>query len=78
MSRISLPSSCDSEQSWSHGHIFMTYGLSFQILTGQTGDCLLSSGDDGMVRFWKRSISGKWLEFAETDMADEYASNILL
>lgn len=56
----------------------MTYGLSFQILTGPTGDCLLSSGDDGMVRFWKRSISGKWLEFAETDMADEYASNILL
>lgn len=38
------------------------------------GDCLISSGDDGAVRFWKKSISGEWMEFAETDMADEYAS----
>jgi hypothetical protein len=39
------------------------------------GDCLISSGDDGTVRFWKKSISGEWMEFAETDMADEYASS---
>lgn len=32
------------------------------------GDCLLSSGDDGKVRFWKRAVSGEWLEYAETDM----------
>lgn len=38
----------------------------------RTGDCLLSSGDDGAVRFWKKSLSGEWLEFAETNMADEY------
>lgn len=25
-----------------------------------------------MVRFWKKSISGEWLEFAETDLTDEY------
>jgi nucleoporin SEH1 len=35
------------------------------------GDCLISSGDDGAVRFWKKSISGEWLEFAETNMVDE-------
>lgn len=34
------------------------------------GDCLLSTGDDGIIRFWKRSISGDWLEFAETDMGE--------
>jgi nucleoporin SEH1 len=34
-----------------------------------TGDSLMSSGDDGVVRFWKKSLSGEWLEFAETDMA---------
>lgn len=35
------------------------------------GDSLISSGDDGTVRFWKRSLSGEWLEFAETDMASQ-------
>jgi nucleoporin SEH1 len=29
----------------------------------------MSAGDDGAVRFWKKSLSGEWLEFAETDMA---------
>lgn len=33
------------------------------------GDCLISSGDDGTVRFWKKSLSGEWMEFAETNMA---------
>lgn len=35
------------------------------------GDSLISSGDDGTVRFWKRSLSGEWLEFAETDLASQ-------
>ncbi|KAH8691371.1 putative nuclear pore protein [Talaromyces proteolyticus] len=39
-----------------------------------SGDCLISSGDDGAVRFWKKAISGEWLEFAETDMSDELVS----
>ncbi|PGH04625.1 hypothetical protein AJ79_07022 [Helicocarpus griseus UAMH5409] len=39
----------------------------WQVEFSQAGDCLLSSGDDGTVRFWKRAINGKWLEFAETD-----------
>lgn len=33
------------------------------------GDCLISSGDDGVVRFWKKALTGEWLEYAETDMA---------
>lgn len=35
------------------------------------GDCLISSGDDGVVRFWKKALSGEWLEYAETEMADQ-------
>lgn len=33
------------------------------------GDCLISSGDDGVIRFWKMSLAGEWLEYAETDMS---------
>lgn len=36
-----------------------------------SGDSLISSGDDGVVRFWKKSLSGEWLEYAETDMASQ-------
>ncbi|KAI5307176.1 epoxide hydrolase, soluble (sEH) [Ascosphaera pollenicola] len=43
----------------------------WQVEFSQAGDCLLSSGDDGMVRFWKRSVDGEWLEFAEADLAEE-------
>ncbi|OJJ46751.1 hypothetical protein ASPZODRAFT_16503 [Penicilliopsis zonata CBS 506.65] len=35
------------------------------------GDCLISSGDDGNVRFWKKSLSSEWLEFAEANMAEQ-------
>ncbi|QKX60611.1 uncharacterized protein TRUGW13939_07756 [Talaromyces rugulosus] len=43
----------------------------WQVQFSFAGDCLISSGDDGAVRFWKKAISGEWLEFAETDMTDE-------
>ncbi|KAI5286014.1 epoxide hydrolase, soluble (sEH) [Ascosphaera aggregata] len=43
----------------------------WQVEFSPAGDCLLSSGDDGVVRFWKRSVDGEWLEFAEADIADE-------
>ncbi|KAL5361038.1 nuclear pore protein [Aspergillus floccosus] len=42
----------------------------WQVGFSYAGDCLISAGDDGAVRFWKRSLSGDWLEYAETDMAD--------
>lgn len=35
------------------------------------GDALISSGDDGIVRFWKKALSGEWLEYAETDMVSQ-------
>ncbi|KKK16886.1 hypothetical protein P175DRAFT_0440347 [Aspergillus ochraceoroseus IBT 24754] len=40
----------------------------WQVGFSYSGDCLISSGDDGIVRFWKKSLSGEWLEYAETDM----------
>ncbi|KAM5456659.1 hypothetical protein MaudCBS49596_000900 [Microsporum audouinii] len=40
----------------------------WQVKFSHSGDCLLSSGDDGSLRFWKRATSGDWLEFAETSM----------
>ena len=30
-------------------------------------DLLISSGDDGAVRLWKKAVDGKWLEAAEID-----------
>ncbi|KAJ5666834.1 hypothetical protein N7462_011243 [Penicillium macrosclerotiorum] len=43
----------------------------WQVEFSFAGDSLISSGDDGAVRFWKKSLSGEWLEFAETDMASQ-------
>ncbi|KAL2831942.1 WD40-repeat-containing domain protein [Aspergillus pseudoustus] len=41
----------------------------WQVEFSYAGDCLISSGDDGVVRFWKKALSGEWLEYAETDMS---------
>ncbi|KAJ5784866.1 uncharacterized protein N7503_010078 [Penicillium pulvis] len=41
----------------------------WQVEFSFAGDSLISSGDDGVVRFWKKSLAGEWLEFAETDLA---------
>ncbi|KAJ5569639.1 uncharacterized protein N7459_009069 [Penicillium hispanicum] len=43
----------------------------WQVEFSFAGDSLISSGDDGAVRFWKKSLSGEWLEYAETDMASQ-------
>ncbi|KAJ5081758.1 hypothetical protein NUU61_010022, partial [Penicillium alfredii] len=43
----------------------------WQVEFSFSGDSLVSAGDDGAVRFWKKSLSGEWLEFAETDMASQ-------
>ncbi|KAL4931289.1 putative nuclear pore protein (SEH1) [Aspergillus undulatus] len=42
----------------------------WQVGFSYAGDCIVSSGDDGVVRFWKRALSGEWLEYAETEMAE--------
>jgi nucleoporin SEH1 len=35
------------------------------------GDLLVSSGDDGSVRTWKKALSGNWLEYSQIDLASE-------
>lgn len=35
------------------------------------GDALVSTGDDGTVRMWKKSVEGKWLEAIEIDAVSE-------
>ncbi|KMP06609.1 nucleoporin seh1 [Coccidioides immitis H538.4] len=54
------------------GSIDSKHACVWQVQFSHAGDCLMSSGDDGMARFWKRAVSGKWLEFAEADMTEEY------
>ncbi|KAJ5925203.1 hypothetical protein N7454_007842 [Penicillium verhagenii] len=43
----------------------------WQVEFSFAGDSLISSGDDGAVRFWKKSLAGEWLEYAETDLASQ-------
>ncbi len=35
------------------------------------GDILVSTGDDGVVKLWKRAVDGRWLEAAEVDASKE-------
>jgi len=34
------------------------------------GDLLVTTGDDGAVRSYKKAVSGKWLEYAQIDVDD--------
>lgn len=41
----------------------------WQVEFSYAGDCLISSGDDGVVRFWRKSLpEAQWMEFADTNM----------
>lgn len=42
-------------------------GAVWRISWSQMGDMLVSTGDDGLVRLWKKAVDGKWLEAAEID-----------
>ena len=44
-----------------------THGTPWRISITPEADLLLSTGDDGMVRMWKKAVDGKWLEAAEID-----------
>lgn len=44
-----------------------THGPPWRISVTSEADLLLSTGDDGMVRVWKKAVDGKWLEAAEID-----------
>ena len=39
-------------------------------LTDILGDLLVTTGDDGAVRSYKKAVSGKWLEYAQIDVDD--------
>ena len=42
-------------------------GAPWRVDWSQMGDILISTGDDGIVRLWKKAIDGKWLEATEID-----------
>lgn len=42
-------------------------GAPCRVSWSSAGDLLLSTGDDGSIRVWKRARDGKWLEAAEID-----------
>jgi nucleoporin SEH1 len=33
------------------------------------GDLLVSTGDDGSVKTWKRMLNNDWVEYAQIDVA---------
>lgn len=41
------------------------HGAVWRIAFSQMGDLLVSTGDDGVVRTWKKDKDGHWLEYAE-------------
>ncbi|KAK3051282.1 hypothetical protein LTR09_007678 [Extremus antarcticus] len=42
-------------------------GAPWRVDWSQMGDILVSTGDDGKVRLWKKAVDGKWLEATEID-----------
>ncbi|KAK3709081.1 hypothetical protein LTR37_011060 [Vermiconidia calcicola] len=42
-------------------------GAPWRVSWSQMGDILVSTGDDGVVRLWKKAVDGKWLEATEID-----------
>ena len=46
-------------------------GAPWRVEWSQMGDVLVSTGDDGTIRLWKKAIDGKWLEAAEIDALRE-------
>ena len=42
-------------------------GSPWRVSWSEIGDILISTGDDGTARMWKKSVEGKWLEAAEID-----------
>ena len=46
-------------------------GAPWRVSWSEMGDMLVSSGDDGSIRLWKKAIDGKWLDAAEVDALKE-------
>ena len=43
------------------------HGAPWRVSISAEADLMLSTGDDGTVRVWKKAVDGKWLEAAEID-----------
>ena len=46
-------------------------GAPWRVSWSDMGDVLISTGDDGTVRLWKKAVDGKWLEATEIDATKE-------
>lgn len=46
------------------GHEGAVWKVGFSV----TGDLLTSTGDDGMVRFWRRNVEGVWMAWGDLDV----------
>ncbi|KAH9824489.1 Non-repetitive/WGA-negative nucleoporin C-terminal [Teratosphaeria destructans] len=43
----------------------------WRLAWSSAADLLVSSGDDGLLRMWRRSVEGKWMEAVEVDVFDD-------
>ncbi|KAF1818859.1 WD40 repeat-like protein [Dissoconium aciculare CBS 342.82] len=43
-------------------------GAPWRVAWSPLGEILVSTGDDGVVRLWRRSVEGRWLESVEVDL----------
>ncbi|KAF2141467.1 uncharacterized protein K452DRAFT_309219 [Aplosporella prunicola CBS 121167] len=43
------------------------HGAVWRVTFSQMGDLLVSTGDDGAIRTWKKASDNRWLEYAEID-----------
>ncbi|WPG99194.1 nucleoporin seh1 [Acrodontium crateriforme] len=46
-------------------------GAPWRINWSYMGDILVSTGDDGTIRLWRKSVDGRWLEAAEIDASKD-------
>ncbi|EON68219.1 hypothetical protein W97_07477 [Coniosporium apollinis CBS 100218] len=47
------------------------HGAVWRLSFSQMGDLLVSTGDDGTIKTWKRAVNNQWLEYAEIDASQE-------
>ncbi|PSN69498.1 WD40 repeat-like protein [Corynespora cassiicola Philippines] len=48
------------------------HGAVWRISFSQMGDLLVSTGDDGAIRTWKKAVNGHWAEYAEIETARDH------
>ncbi|KAF2098465.1 WD40 repeat-like protein [Rhizodiscina lignyota] len=50
------------------GEVGKEHGGVWRLAWSFSGDLLVTTGDDGSIRAWKRSVGGAWLEAAQVDV----------